>query len=125
MHEALINYIDRQLATPLSEDEITRIKKTFVPKKLQKHQYFLQEGDICKVTGFVKKEAMRQYTFDKSGKEYILGLYIENWWIADRESFTQNTPSLYNIDAFEDTEFVVVTQEAFQHSLKPNNVWPI
>lgn len=118
MHEDLIHYINHQLTTPLSEDEITRIKEAFVPKKLRKHQYFLQEGDICKVAGFIKKGAMRQYTVDESGKENILGLYIENWWVADRESFSQNTPSFYNIDAFEETELLVVTQEAFQHSLK-------
>lgn len=118
MHEDLIHYINHQLTTPLSEDEITRIKEAFVPKKLRKHQYFLQEGDVCKVAGFIKKGAMRQYTVDESGKENILGLYIENWWVADRESFSQNTPSFYNIDAFEETELLVVTQEAFQHSLK-------
>ena len=118
MHEDLIYYINSQLSTPLSEDEITRIKEAFVPKKLRKHQYFLQEGDICKMAGFIKKGAMRQYTVDESGKENILGLYIENWWVADRESFAQNTPSLFSIDAFEYTELLVITQEAFQRLLK-------
>ena len=47
---------------------------------------------------------MRQYSVDSKGVEHSIGLYIENWWAGDRESYVTPTPSAYNIDACEDTE---------------------
>lgn len=113
MHEALITYINNKLSTKLSEEEQGLIATAFKPKKIRKHQFLLQEGDVCKSAGFIVKGAFKQYTVDKTGKENILGLYIENWWVGDRESFMIGTPSPYFIDAFEDVEMLVVNREDF------------
>lgn len=53
---------------------------------------------------------MRQYSVDDKGVEHIVGLSIEDWWVGDRESWVMLTPSAYNIDAWEDTELLVVTK---------------
>jgi len=53
---------------------------------------------------------MRQYSVDDKGAEHIVALFIENWWAGDRESFVMLTPSVYNIDAWEDTEALVMTR---------------
>ena len=69
--------------------------------------------------GFIVKGAMRQYSVDDKGVEYIVNLSIENWWVGDRESWVNLTPSVYNIDAWEDTEMLVITRaevlELLQH----------
>jgi CRP-like cAMP-binding protein len=57
-------------------------------KKLRKRQYFLQEGDVCKYIGFIVKGSARTFTVDEKGHENILKLALENWWLADFESFT-------------------------------------
>ena len=110
MHEPLLKYIKEHLSAPLTEMEIEMIKGVYAPKKLRKHQYFLQEGDVCKYFGFIAKGAMRKYTIDDKGMEHIEGLGIENWWMGDRESWMMLTPSVYNIDAWEDTELLVTTR---------------
>jgi CRP-like cAMP-binding protein len=117
MYDDLISYINNQLAIELSEEEIHVIKSTFKPKKLRKHQYFLQEGEVCKLVGFIVKGALKQYTVDSSGKENVLELYIENWWVADRESFSKDIPSPYFIDAFEATEMLVLSKEDYLKNL--------
>lgn len=53
---------------------------------------------------------MRQYSVDDKGVEHIVRLSIENWWVGDRESWVMLTPSIYNIDAWEDTELLLVTK---------------
>ena len=111
MYEVLIQHINTYLDKKLSEEEIMIIKDTFKPKKLRKHQYFLQEGEICKSAGFIVKGALKQYIVDETGKENILGLYLDNWWVGDRESFNENLPSPYYIDAFEETELLIVTKD--------------
>jgi CRP-like cAMP-binding protein len=72
----------------------------------------LQEGEVGKYTAFIIKGAMRQYRVDDKGEEHIIKLYIENWWATDRESFMNQTPSNYFIDAWEDTDALLVTKAA-------------
>lgn len=110
MHEPLIAYIKNHSATDLTRQEIDIIKETFVVKKLRKKQYFLQEGEESKYFAFIVKGAMRQYSVDTKGVEHIVRLLIENWWVGDRESYITHKPTLYNIDAWEDTELLLATR---------------
>src|SRR5882757_7407515 len=110
MHEAFLKYLESYSHIPLSKNEIALIKKSFVPKKLRKRQYFLQEGEVCKYQAFIVKGAMRQYSVDNKGVEHIVRLSIENWWAGDRESYVRSTPSVYNIDAWEDTDLLQVSR---------------
>ena len=70
----------------------------------------MQEGEVCKYVGFIVKGAMRQYSVDDKGVEHIVHLYIENYWAGDRESSIMLTPSVYNIDAWEDTELLIISR---------------
>ena len=110
MHESLIKYINGFTTTPLTDSEMELIKNTFVSKNLRKGQYFLKEGEVCKYFAFIVKGAMRQYSVDDKGVEHIVNLLIENWWAGDRESFIMLTPSVYNVDAWEDTEALIFTR---------------
>jgi len=60
---------------------------------------------------------MRQYSVDDKGVEHIVRLYIENWWASDRESYINLTPSKYNIDAWEDSEVLLLTKADFINHL--------
>ena len=113
MHEALIKYFNSYTTQPLTEEETNSIESVFLPKKFRKKQYFLQEGEVCKYTAFIVKGAMRQYTVDEKGEEHIARLSIENWWASDRESLMKHTPSIYFIDAWEDTEALLISKDAF------------
>ncbi len=110
MQEPLIQYILNHSTTPLSQEAIETIEDLFVPKKIRKKQYFLQEGEVCKYFAFIIKGAMRQYFIDDKGVEHIIQLSIENWWVGDRESWVTFRPSLYNIDALEDTDVLLITR---------------
>ena len=112
MYESLIKYFNSYTTRPLTDGEIELIQGSFTPKKFRKRQYFLQEGEVCKYSAFIVKGAMRQYSVDDKGEEHIIRLYIENWWAADRESLMKQTPSMYFIDAWEDTESLLVTRDA-------------
>jgi CRP-like cAMP-binding protein len=119
MHESIIAYIKNHSTTPLSEIDIEVIADVFVPKKIRKRQYFLQEGEVCKYGAFIVKGAMRQYSVDDKGVEHIVGLFIENWWVADRESYVMLTPSVYNIDAWEDSDVLLLTKADHFSRLSP------
>ncbi|KFC19519.1 Crp/Fnr family transcriptional regulator [Chryseobacterium sp. FH1] len=110
MHQKLFSYINQYTSLTLSSEEETLIRSAFIPKKVKKKQFFLQEGDVSKYAGFIVKGAMRQYSVDDKGVEHIVHLYIENYWVNDRESATMLTPSVYNIDAWEDTDLLTITR---------------
>jgi CRP-like cAMP-binding protein len=118
MYEAFFNYLKDFSPDPLSELERALIRDALVPFKLRKRQYFLQEGDRCKNFAFIVKGAMRQYMVDEKGVEHIIRVGVENWWMGDRESWVMNAPSLYNIDAWENTEMLLITRASALELIK-------
>jgi CRP-like cAMP-binding protein len=118
MFEHFLNYVTKYSKTALSDEDVAKLRSVFLPRSLRKRQYFVQEGEVCKHMGFIVKGAMRQYSVDDKGVEYIVNLSIENWWAGDRESWVMLTPSLYNIDAWEDTEMLTITRADFLELLQ-------
>jgi CRP-like cAMP-binding protein len=118
MHQNLIKYINEHSSSILSSEDVILIEAVFQPKKLRKKQYFLQEGDVCKYYGFIVKGAMRQFSVDDKGVDHILNLAIENWWVGDRESYTMLIPSVYNIEAWEETDLLIITKADFFHIIE-------
>ena len=116
MFELLFQKFDEKIQ--LTEEEKLLSKSFFIPKKLRKKQYLLQEGDVCKYVAFVEKGILRQYKVDDKGNEHILQFAFEGWWIADHYSFLTGEPSLYNIDALEDCELLLLTKQAEEQLLE-------
>ena len=112
MFESFVKYINSYTTAALTDGEIDLIQGFFTPKKFRKRQYFLQEGEVCRYLAFIVKGAMRQYSVNDKGEEHIIKLYIENWWANDRESVMKQVPSIYFIDAWEETEALIVTKTA-------------
>ncbi len=116
--EALFDYVQEISGKLLSENDKSLLMAHFKPKKLRKRQYFLQEGDVCRHIGFVIKGSARTFTVDEKGHEHILKLSLENWWLADFESFYKLTPSRFNIEALEDLEVLQSTNAEIEEFLK-------
>jgi len=113
MHEALFTYIRQRSTTPLTGEDMNFLKSMLLPKKFRKGEYMLVEGEVCKLGGFIVKGAMRQYSVDDKGVEHVIQLLLENWWVGDRESFEKETPSLYYIDAWEETEVLLIPKNSY------------
>ena len=110
----LFDYIERKSSVTLSEDERNLIISKLKPKKLRKKQYFLQEGDVCKYMGFIVKGATRMFAVDEKGHEHILHFGLEEWWVGDYESFYLLTPSKYYVEALEEVDMILITNEQLQ-----------
>lgn len=110
MYDVLIKYFSSYTSTALTGEEIDLIQRTFTQKKFRKRQYFLQEGEVCKHSAFIVKGAMRQYNVSEKGEEHIIKLFLERSWASDYESVIKKTPSIYFIDAWEDTVTLVIAK---------------
>jgi CRP-like cAMP-binding protein len=112
MYELLYKKITELIS--ISEEEFNFCKTLFLPKKLRKKQYLLQEGDVCKYNTFVSKGLLRSYTIDNKGTEHILQFAFEGWWIGDIYSFLTEKPSLFNIEALEACELLLITRPSWE-----------
>lgn len=112
MFELLLQSIKERV--DITDEEFNFCKTLFIPKKLRKKRYLLQEGDVCKYTTFVEKGMLRTYTIDDKGNEPILQFSFEGWWVADLYSFLTDEPSNYNIEALEDCELLMITKPSWE-----------
>ncbi|MGV8879258.1 MAG: Crp/Fnr family transcriptional regulator [Sphingobacteriaceae bacterium] len=112
MYEILLEKVAEKVSLTTAEEEITRT--LFIPKKIRKKQYLLQQEDICKNLAFIEKGVLRSYTINETGTEQILQLALEGHWITDMYSFISQEPAGYNIDAVEDSELLLISHQAIE-----------
>jgi CRP-like cAMP-binding protein len=94
----------------LSDTEMEAFCNLFQHKTFKKKSFLLREGEVCKFEGFVIKGLFRVYHIDQNGFEQILYFAIENWWITDIDSFTNEKPSQLFIEALEDSEVLIISK---------------
>lgn len=111
MFEVFAKYLRDQIE--LSDDELEMIREVTVVRKLRKNQYLLQEGDVWRYNAFITKGCLRTYSVDDRSNEHIINFAVENFWIGDRESLLNGTPSKFNIDAIEDCEVLLISKDNF------------
>lgn len=116
MFESLFKKIEEKII--LTEEEKEVCKTFFIPKKLRKKQYLLQQDDVCRYTTFVEKGILRIYSVDDKGSEHVLQFALEGWWIGDIYSFLTAEPSQYNIDALEDAELLLINRNSWESLLE-------
>ena len=115
MYELFFQNFNRKVLLTAEEEE--QIKTYLTPKKLRKKQYLLQEGDVCKAIAFIETGALKAYTIDDNGNEHIIQFGLEGWVISDLYSFLTGEPAIYNIDAIEDAELVLISKGAHEELL--------
>ena len=96
----------------LTDEEFNFCTKFFISKKLKKHQFLLNEGDVCRYLGFVNSGCLREYSIDNKGIEHIIQFAIEDWWVSDLHSFLSGLPATYNIDALQDSDILLLEKSA-------------
>jgi CRP-like cAMP-binding protein len=106
MYSLLHTHIERRIH--LSQKERALLDQCFTPKKIRKHKFLLQEGDVCRHIAFVNSGCLRAYTVDHRGEEHIIQFAIEDWWISDLNSFLTGSAATYNIDAVQDSEVLLL-----------------
>ena len=109
MYDALLKHIEDKSGEKLTDNERDAIMAAFDRKRMQKRQYLLREGDVCKYTAFIVKGSARMFTVDEKGHEHIIRFGLESWWISDHESLINLTPSPYFIEMLEDSELLVIS----------------
>lgn len=112
MYAALLDLL-RHIAV-LDEEEEALIKTSFKPRTLAKGDFFLKTGEISQQIGFIQSGLVRYFVY-KNEEESTFIFTKENEFIADYQSFNQNTPTIQNIQAIENCELLVIEHSDVQH----------
>lgn len=78
----------------------------------KKRTFLLRQGEICKFEAYIVKGCVKKYYIDQNGDEVILQFAVEDWWISDIGSFSEQKPSNFFIETLEDTELLIVDFES-------------
>ncbi|WP_179414616.1 Crp/Fnr family transcriptional regulator [Mucilaginibacter sp. E4BP6] len=93
----------------LSEEEIKYVASFFQMKKFKKHAIILHAGELVDHEYFVMKGLLKTALTDEKGKEHILQLAMENWWVSDYDALTTHERTIFEISCLENVEVLLLT----------------
>jgi CRP-like cAMP-binding protein len=120
-YNQLFNYIDPSAA--LSQSATEQLQKIFFPKLIKKGEYFLRAGENIKYLGFNNKGIFRYFYIDYEGKDKTKYFVFDNDFIFSLSSFIGKAPSLYFIEALEDSEILLAPVDDIRKLIKSEILW--
>ena len=114
--QVLINYMNRVINLTPEEEEILISKITH--RKYLKGQYLLQQGDICRFSGFIISGCTKTFFIDDQGQEHVIMFSIEDWWASDMGSFISQKPADLNVQCLENTEIISLSYDSQRELLE-------
>ncbi|WP_419802749.1 Crp/Fnr family transcriptional regulator [Mucilaginibacter sp.] len=102
----LTSYVD------LSAGELTLIHEHFQHKTYRKKTLLLSSGQVCDFEAYLVKGCLKRYYIDPNGEEIILQFAVEDWWVSDMVSFTEQIPSHLYIETIEETELLQISHQS-------------
>ncbi|RFS15180.1 Crp/Fnr family transcriptional regulator [Emticicia sp. C21] len=109
MSTTLLSHIKRYIE--LDEQEEKTILACVQSLHIKKKEYLLKEGQICKASYFVEKGCLRMFFVSDKGDEHTNNFALENWWLSDYSTLLTQKPSLFYIQAIENSDILVLTTE--------------
>jgi len=79
----------------------------FKPFKLKRKDFLLKEGMVCDFVAFLNSGVIRHYHI-KDGNEITCDITLQNNFITDFKSFTQNLPTNYCFQILKDAELLII-----------------
>lgn len=109
--EELIQYLLR--FGSLSKEQIALIESKAELKKLKKSACFAEAGKISRYIGYVTAGVCRVCYYNKNGEDFTRYFVYEGRFVADINSFRDETPSAEYIEAVTECTLLVFSKEDF------------
>lgn len=112
MKENLKKYIARYV--DLEGLEFESFYSLMNEKQYAKKEFLLNSGSVCKYQYFIVQGLIRSFYIDNQGVERIVQFGIENWWVTNIDSFSNQKPSEVHIQALEPTTALLISKESLE-----------
>ena len=90
-----------------TDSEWLEVSKDFLEKKIDKGDFFIEEGEHSNYVGFIN-EGLLSYYYLVNGKKFIRGFFFGNDFISNYTSFLSNEKSKAYIQALENTSITLI-----------------
>lgn len=87
-------------------------------KTIRRGEYFLQQGDVPKSMAFVQKGLFSYYHIVENGDAIIKKFFYEQSFVASTAAIISHTPSLFAIEALEDSDIIEYSTSDFYRLVK-------
>ncbi|QQL48804.1 Crp/Fnr family transcriptional regulator [Mucilaginibacter ginkgonis] len=91
----------------LTDEDLDFLAQKFVARDVKKRTYLLKEGDVCSDLIFVEKGCLRLFYFNED-VEVSVWFAFEGNSAIDINSFISEKPSIYFIQAIEDSSLLII-----------------
>jgi CRP/FNR family transcriptional regulator, anaerobic regulatory protein len=105
--------------SPEEKEAFLNIVKT---RTLKKNEFFLKEGEVCRSIAFIEKGSLRYY-YQVEDKEISKNFAFENDVIGSFASFITQGPSLFYIEAMEETVIIELKLEDVMALYSQYPIW--
>ena len=107
----------------LTDDDIQDFIQSSETRYLNKADYFIREGEICREVAFVLEGTLRSYYISEKGEEITYCITFPNNLINAYSSFITGERSPENILAISSVELVVIRKTAIDDLSLKNPNW--
>jgi len=90
----------------------------FQPRKVDKNEFFVSSGKVCRELSFIEEGVMRYCFFREDGSDTTCVFMREGDFVGDPESFFSRTPSDKNLQALTNCQLMVITFDRMQQMLR-------
>lgn len=111
-HSGFSGFISSNL--DVNPEEIEKLTQHCSTYEAKAGEFLLRVGETSQNTFYVEKGLLRKYGINEEGKESILQFAPESWFVTDRESMYYKRPSLYFIQALEDSRVLLLNDDFIQ-----------
>ena len=106
---SLLTHIEKFIA--IQPDRADLISSYFEPRRYQKKELLLKEGEHCFEKFFIVKGCVQLTFLKQNGSEQTLDFAIKNWWVSDFSAFPVGGTAQFSIRAVEDTEVLSISAD--------------
>ncbi|MEQ8477157.1 MAG: Crp/Fnr family transcriptional regulator [Fulvivirga sp.] len=105
-----------------SEAALATFLETVHVRTIDKHQYFISEGQTCNEVGLVARGTFKMY-YNVNEKEVVKGFAFDNDFIGSIASFLSKTPCRFNIIALEKSEIATIEHDQLNWLVQKHGEW--
>ncbi len=102
----------------ISEEELNEFLSKAITKTFRRQEIISRPNAVPNEIYFINKGLIRVLITDNEGTEHTIHFALENQFIADYSHFIQKQPSLYSLQAVEETEVIVLPRSAIEWGYK-------
>lgn len=95
----------------LDEEQWLEIERCLEEVTLEKNEFFIQQGKVCRKTGFILEGVMQYFEVDAAGNEPTCFFTYEGHFVTDPFTYEEQKPAVVNLKTITACRLAVLTYE--------------